>query len=145
MIRIAVTLALFLVFPCRAMAGTFDDIREGDKFAQIGRLEEAIDRYTWAIMDAGNMVNTSLTPQVLSTVHRRRGWVYAQKGEFRMALEDLNESLRLNPRDSLALGYRSRVLEKLGLHDQAWSDVREKQRVLGRLDNDRPTSRVLTP
>ncbi|MBF0135184.1 MAG: tetratricopeptide repeat protein [Magnetococcus sp. DMHC-1] len=145
MIRIAVTLAFMLLLPCRAMAGTFDDIREGDRLALHGRLEEAIDRYTWAIMDATNLENANLTPQVLSTVHRRRGWVYAQKGVFRMALDDLNESLRLNPRDSLALGYRIRVLEKLGLHNQAWSDIQEKRRVLGRLENDKNPGRVLIP
>ncbi len=147
MIRFAVTLALLLLLPGRAMAGgTFEDIREGDRLAQNGQLAAAIDRYTWAIMDAGNAENAGLTTQVLSTVHRRRGWVYAQKGEFRMALEDLNESLRLNPRDTLALGYRIRVLERLGLHDQAWLEGREKQRVLGRLDLDRgPSGRVLTP
>ncbi|MBF0175951.1 MAG: tetratricopeptide repeat protein [Magnetococcales bacterium] len=145
MIRIVVALAFLLVAPMMAVAGMFDDIREGDKYAQNGRLEEAIDRYTWAIMDAGSLEKGNLTPQVLSTLHRRRGWVYAQKGVYRMALEDLNEALRLNPRDSLALGYRSRVLEKMGLHDQAWSDIREKRRILGRLEGDRSSRQVLTP
>ncbi len=60
---------------------------EGDKLYRQGLLEEAIEKYTEAIIEAPER----------ETSYCRRGTAYYDLGQFDLAIKDFNEAIRLDP------------------------------------------------
>jgi len=77
-----------------------------------------------ALIDFGNE-----KPYVLSIAHNNRGNAYTAKGDYDRAIENYDESIKLNPDYARAFNNRGVVYLKKGEYDQAIKDFDEAIRL----------------
>ena len=80
--------------------------------------------------------------------HTNRGGALLTRGDYDLALKDLNEALRLNPNLAVALTTRGKILEALDRKEEAVTDfnralaidgsIEDAQKGLGRLERNMP-------
>src|SRR5262249_43989414 len=68
-------------------------------------------------------------PYVLSIAHNNRGNAYAAKGDYARAIENYDESIKLNPGYARAFNNRGVVYLKKGEYDRAMKDFDEAIRL----------------
>lgn len=83
---------------------------------------------TLSFVDLGNSTaqivsnSSSATPFQQAENYLERGKNYAAKGNYKSAVADYNESIKINPANGIAYYHRAKALEELGEIDKAISD-----------------------
>ena len=63
------------------------------------------------------------TPQDQASAFNNRGFAYLNKGQYDRAIQDLDQAIKLNPRDANAFNNRGRAYNSKGQHDRAIPDL----------------------
>jgi tetratricopeptide (TPR) repeat protein len=93
--------------------------REGSQAAKDQDWDKAIDRFRKAAeMDRKYTQN-------LAIAYQQRAFSYANDQRFQDALNDLNESIKINPRDARAYEQRAAIEMKINDYDKALTDYAE--------------------
>ena len=95
----------------------------GQLEAEEGNAGEARERYQEAVADADEALGlASKNPKFRSATYHTRGVAKVGLGDPNGALEDLNEAIRLNPKNALFYQDRGKLKEALGQHAAAKVD-----------------------
>jgi tetratricopeptide (TPR) repeat protein len=106
---IAVVVFLSALVP-QARAGTLEDcVREQNPNPQIGDCTAAIR-------------SGEYSGRQLAVAYTNRGFAYSNHGEYRRAIEDYDEALRIDPRHALAYNNRGNAYSYLGEYRRAIED-----------------------
>src|SRR2546428_13503188 len=93
--------------------------REGSQAARDQDWDKAIERFRKAAeMDRKYTQN-------LAIAHQQRAFSYANDQRFQDALNDLNEAIKINPRDARAYEQRAAVEMRINDYDKALADYGE--------------------
>ena len=75
------------------------------------------------------------TPQTLIIAYNNRGNAYTGKGEYDRAIQDYDQSIKLNPNYARAFNNRGVAYQKKGEYDRAIKDFDESIRLKPDYDN----------
>src|SRR5260370_12283947 len=64
----------------------------------------------------------ALNPDQAYAAYLNRAWIYGERGEYQLALDDCNHVLKLGIKDEAAYAYRARIYCWQGDHEQALAD-----------------------
>ncbi len=90
--------------------------REGSQAAKDQDWDKAIERFRKAAE-----MDRKYTPN-LAIAHQQRAFSYANDQRFQDALNDLNEAIKINPRDARAYEQRAAVEMRINDYDKALAD-----------------------
>lgn len=131
MLRSAVLALSLLTVALPALAATEEDRRacasEQNADARIAACTRVVE-------------DQSTVPTMRSMAHRNRGFAYANRGLFDLAIVDFDEALKLSPQDIQALGSRGKAYLQRGQYDRAIADFTHLLKLSPRSDrafNDR--------
>ena len=117
-------LALILVLPGAAVAGSTDDYRQGITAANKGDMDTAIAAFS-RIIDSGaggDMKN-------LASAFNLRGMCQEAKNDLQKALADYSKAIELDAKMAEALGNRAMLYVKLGDEAKAKEDAVAAKRI----------------
>jgi tetratricopeptide (TPR) repeat protein len=120
-VRVAASAALMLMsvgFDTRAQDSTLNNFKLCND-TQSASLDQQIGGCT-ALIDAG-----ALMPQGLAVAFNTRGIAYTKKGDYDRAIQDYDESIKINPKYAKAFNNRGVAYRKKGDHDRAIQDFDE--------------------
>ena len=112
---ILISISMLILFITRAAAQTTNDVD----------LCNGRDRTSAEPQIAGCTAlikSNEKDPQVLAIAYNNRGNAYTSKGEYELAIQDYNESIKLNPNYAKPLNNRGVAYQKNGQHDLALKD-----------------------
>ncbi|MDJ0948877.1 MAG: polymer-forming cytoskeletal protein [Alphaproteobacteria bacterium] len=98
-------------------ARAIDDFKAGMDASQRDEFELAIERFSPAIASG------KLSPENLAAAYRNRARAYSGKGDYRRAVADYSETIKLLPLDPVAHNNRGFAYNKMGLPAKALEDI----------------------
>ncbi len=97
------------------------DLARGYKVLAEIALEQ--EDYSGALVHYERAIELGLDTASAVEVYKGRGWTYFNVGEHNLAMRDLDQAIKLDPKDAGGYYYRARVYSSKGEYDQAIRDI----------------------